>query len=114
GSPFAYWINEGVRRVFQAFGPFESEARTVKQGLVTGDDFRLVRSWWEVTEKSLRSRWFGFAKGGRYSPFYSDVPLLVGYGSEDQIAIQVSGRYGRGATHYFLPAITWPLRAHRF
>ena len=116
GSPFAYWVGPHIRDIFTQFGPFESEEgeRTVKQGLVTGDDFRLVRVWWEPRTDTFDRRWFGFAKGGASSPYYADVSVVVGYSNADQLAIQASGRYGRGATYYYRPAITWPLRAHRF
>ncbi len=44
-SPFAYWVSERIRRLFTELPPFESEGRTVKQGLATADDFRFVRAW---------------------------------------------------------------------
>src|SRR6266508_2451044 len=49
GSPFAYWVSERIRRLFTELPPFESEGRTVKQGLATADDFRFVRAWWEAS-----------------------------------------------------------------
>jgi hypothetical protein len=112
GSPFAYWVSEHVRGVFQHVARFEAEGRSVKQGLVTADDFRFVRAWWEVGVSAERGRWFGFAKGGVFSPFYADLPLLVGYSEGDQVGLQAIGRYGRGATHYFRPGLTWPLRTN--
>lgn len=47
-TPFCYWVSERIRRLFKELPPFESEGRTVKQGLATADDFRFVRAWWEV------------------------------------------------------------------
>lgn len=53
-TPFCYWVSERIRRLFSELPSFEGEGRTVKQGLATADDFRFVRSWWEVTpEKKL-------------------------------------------------------------
>src|SRR5262245_17163922 len=52
-SPFAYWVSERVRRLFSELPPFESEGRTVKQGLATADDFRFVRAWWEVAPERI-------------------------------------------------------------
>ena len=43
-TPFCYWVSERVRRLFTELPPFESEGRTVKQGLATADDFRFVRA----------------------------------------------------------------------
>jgi hypothetical protein len=110
GSPFAYWVSEAVRGAFQRFSPFEGSQHTAKQGLVTADDFRFLRTWWEVSPRRLGERWFGFAKGGAFSPFYSDVVLVVGYSEGDKVGLQAIGRYGRGATHYFRPGLTWPRR----
>lgn len=47
-TPFCYWVSDRIRRLFGELSPFESEGRTVKQGLATADDFRFVRAWWEV------------------------------------------------------------------
>ena len=33
GSPFAYWVSERIRRLFAELPPFESEGRTVRQGI---------------------------------------------------------------------------------
>lgn len=47
-TPFCYWVSERIRQLFKELPPFESEGRTVKVGMQTGDDFRFVRAWWEV------------------------------------------------------------------
>lgn len=154
GTPFAYWVSENIRELFQKFPPFESDERSVRVGLQTSDDFRFVRLWWEVTqalsprERAARSagegppggphlpltrhllpegeegenrKWFPFAKGGAYSPFYADVHLNVrGEGFRQQVAY-VNQRYPylKGNAHrlvhaeiglYFRPGLTWPRR----
>jgi hypothetical protein len=110
GTPFAYWVSAAVRSTFSEFEPMEGGPRSLKQGLATADDFRFLRLWTEVSEASLGTRWFPFAKGGARSAFYSDLSLLVGYSPADQVGLQAIGRYGRGATSYFHPGLTWPLR----
>jgi hypothetical protein len=103
GLPFAYWVSERIRRLFTELPAFESDRRTVKQGLATADDFRFVRAWWEVTSEYILDgangpnwredvttfqawcrqrtfegkRWVPFAKGGVYSPYYADLHLVV-------------------------------------
>ena len=63
-TPFCYWASERIRRLFKELPPFESEGRTVKQGLATADDFRFVRAWWEVpADKILDS--MRYAVGSR-------------------------------------------------
>ena len=39
-APFAYWVEEKVRRLFKELPAFESGARIARAGLCTGDDFR--------------------------------------------------------------------------
>jgi hypothetical protein len=111
-SPFAYWVSSRVRSLFQTFPSFEGEGRTAKQGLATADDFRFVRASWEPVLTSVGSRWFPFAKGGAFSPFYADHALLVGYSRGDQVGLMAIGRYGRGADFYHHPGLTWPRRTN--
>ena len=72
--------------IFQAFG---SDQRVAKQGLATADDFRFLRAWWEIgptrlvtsIEDSVNGqKWATFAKGGEFSPHYSDPHLIVNWG----------------------------------
>jgi len=121
GRPFAYWVSNAVRQTFQRLPPFESEGRTVKQGLATADDFRFVRGWWEVDADCIPAKWFPFAKGGAYSPFYADVYLVVNWaGDGAEICHFVDPKKGKlnsrpqNTNYYFRPGLTWPLSAHRF
>ena len=117
GAPFAYWVSDRIRALFKELPPFESEGRTVKQGLATADDFRFVRAWWEVDPGTLGKKWFPFAKGGKYSPFYADVHLVVNWedgGREIRNFVDpASGRTlsrPQNVDFYFRPGLTWPLR----
>lgn len=117
GKPFAYWVSEAVRETFRRLRPFEGDGRTVRVGLQTGDDFRFVRAWWEVSGQwSVVSgqRWFPFAKGGAYSPFYADVYLMVNWADGGYELNTFSGSVIRNPDFYLRPGLTWPLRAHRF
>lgn len=121
GKPFAYWVSDAVRQTFQRLPPFESEGRTVKQGLATADDFRFVRAWWEVGAGGTAGTWHPFAKGGAYSPFYADVYLMVNWAREGaEICHFVDPKTGKlnsrpqNTDYYFRQGLTWPLRAHKF
>lgn len=70
GSTFAYWVSEKVLNTFKKLSRFESSDRTAKQGLSTADDFRFIRTTWEVPSSERSMYWFPFAKGGEFSPFY--------------------------------------------
>jgi len=124
-APFAYWASERLRAVFRELPRFEGEGRTAKQGLATADDFRFVRLWTEVPEAALRTTWFPFAKGGKFSPFYADVYLVVnwaGDGAEVKNNLNANGAVRSNVwmlrdtadKFFFRSGLTWPLRAARF
>jgi hypothetical protein len=123
GKPFAYWVSEAVRQTFTRLPAFEGEGRTVKQGLATADDFRFVRAWWEAGSAGVAPardqngdppKWFPFAKGGAYSPFYADVYLVVNWARGGYELTTFSGSVIRNPDFYLRPGLTWPLRAHCF
>jgi hypothetical protein len=117
GSPFAYWVSEKVRRLFRELPVFEGEGREARRGASTGDDSQRVRASWEVAPATiLAKRWVPFSKGGVYSPYYSDVHLLVGW---DQCRNTFDGFYGRPGRmierpealgYFFRAGLTWPRR----
>ena len=119
GSPFAYWVSESVRQTFQRVPAFDDGERTVKQGLATADDFRFVRTWWEVQPDT--QRWFAFAKGGSFSRFYADIPAVLNWHRDGaEICNFFDPKTGRllsvtRNTHYYgRPGLTWPLRGITF
>ena len=100
---------------------FEADGRTAKQGLATADDFRFVRGWWAVSPRCVGERWFCFAKGGKFSTFYSDVHLVVNWdrgGREIKNNLTESGGVRSNvwmlrdtAANFFSRAgLTWPRR----
>lgn len=135
GSTFAYWVSERIQHIFSQLPQIEGQGRTVKQGLVTADDFRFLRLWWEVApEKTvtgaietapewflrhtfLEKCWVPFAKGGVYSPYYADLHLVVNWGRDgEEIRNFKDLQTGRllsrpqNISFFFLPGLTWPLR----
>ena len=138
GKPFAYWVSEAVRETFRRLPAFESEGRMVRVGLQTSEDFRFVRLWWETPSPQPLSqrergfstllpsgegpgmrvpRWFPFAKGGAYSPFYADVYLVVNWADGGaEIVHFTDPKTGKqnsrpqNTDYYLRPGLTWPLR----
>lgn len=116
-SPFAYWVPDGIRRVFRILRPLESAGRYARLGAHGSQDFRWVRCWWEP--KQLHhglGTWAGFAKGGSFSRFYSDVHLIVDWEPRRRTFLGFLGRPGReiekpeSVDYFFRPGLTWPLR----
>lgn len=117
GAPFAYWVRESVRQVFQRLPSFESDGRTARQGLATAEDFRFVRTWWEEPGNG----WQGFAKGGTFSPFYADVYLMANWNRDGaEVKAGICKRYpylngnaefvAKNPQFYLRPGLTWPRR----
>ena len=86
--PFAYWTPTRVVQLFKTTPSFETKRRHVRCGMGTLDDFRFVRTWWEVRPANLARRredtrgaakWVALAKAGEAAPFLSDTPLVVNY-----------------------------------
>ena len=120
GKPFAYWVGDGLRDTFVRFPSFLSEAGEALVGLQTSGDFRFLRLGWE--KSSGATGWAPFAKGGAYSPYFSDVHLMVRCeGDFAQIVSYTNAKYpylngnARSLLHadssqYFRPGLTWPRR----
>lgn len=72
--PFIYWISDEFR---EKFGSASLEEITfVLQGLVTGDNIRFYRYWWEVNDIS---KWFDCPKGGPYNKWYGNFWVKVNW-----------------------------------
>lgn len=98
-------------------------ALVAKVGMKTANDFRFVRLRSEVKSKDIGrgKSWVSFAKGGGYSVFYSDLPLVVNWESDGgeicEINRQSNGQTAQarqGSTYYYRPGGTYSYRAKDF
>ena len=121
GSPVSYWMSDSIRQLFHDLKPLEGHGAIVRQGLASGDDFQFVRAFWEVNpahighsiEETLTGRrWVPFAKGGEYSPFWSDIHLLVDWKDAGKHLRSFSGSVIRNPQFYFRAGLTWPRRTN--
>ena len=121
GSPVAYWMSPPVRRLFIDLPRLEGEWAEARVGLQTSDDFRFVRAFWEVNpnriarsreETSTGGRWFPFAKGGEYSPYWADIHLVVEYEHDGYQLRDFEGSVLRNPSYYFRPGLTWSSRTN--
>lgn len=119
GKSLAYWMPESIRRLFVDLPRLEGYGAEVRVGLQTGDDFRFVRTYWEIDprriarsrEETLASkRWAPFAKGGEYSPFWADIHLVVEYENNGERVRGYSGSRPQNTQYFFRQGITWPER----
>ena len=119
GCTFAYWVGASVRRVFSTFPRFkDGSGRNACMTNPAGDDMRYFRAAWEVPERFVGPgvRWVPLAKGGAYSPFYSDVHLLVDWDPDHESYRGFIGTFHRPMSKpaslncFFRPGLTWPRR----
>jgi hypothetical protein len=110
-QPLAYWAPPEMLAIFEQFPMLEGGAGTVRQGLITADDFRFLRLWWEIED---RSEWACYPKGGAYVPFYVDIATVVDWRDGGR-ELRSSERARVQNTEYYLrPGLTWTLRAANF
>ena len=117
-SVLAYHLPSGVFRRLSAGSTVVGVGGRGAQGLITGNDFRFLRLWWEVPGANIgpAKQWAFFAKGGEYSPYWDAVHLLVnwsGEGSELRSYSDASGALlsrPQNVSLYFRPGITYPER----
>jgi hypothetical protein len=65
GTPIAYWVSTAMLKAFTAF-PSLGRVSEPKQGLITGDNDRFLREWYEVAKRKLISNGL-FTTRGRLS-----------------------------------------------
>ena len=110
-APFTYWLSGRVLGLFSRLAPFEADGRTVRVGLQTSDDLRFLRLAWEVERRQASDHWCPIVKGGKYSPFYAGVRLVVNWRSTGHEIASFPASVLRNEVFYHRPGLTWPVRA---
>lgn len=83
GWPFIYWISDGFREKFQ--GELFEDYFDVVQGLITSNNERFLRYWWEVESQTISKsteqvgKWFYYSKGGPYNKWYGNNWTIVNW-----------------------------------
>jgi hypothetical protein len=125
GAPVAYWVSQRVFEVFRDAARFDEFFET-RIGLITGDNSKYVRFWWEVArtrigcdltrEEAARSsfKWFPQMKGGAFRKWYGNIESVVNWendGHELQTTMHSDGHrtlaHNFNLDKIFLPGITW-------
>ena len=84
GSPVAYWVSSQLFEIFQDNPGLESYAPP-KQGLITGDNERFLRIWYEVSvsdtafERNPGKKWMPINKGGEFRKWYGNQEYVVNW-----------------------------------
>ena len=112
GSPIAYWVSQSLVNLFD--GEKITDFTETNYGIITGDNNRFVRLWWEVsnlstcTKTNYSARWVRYNKGGEFRRWYGNAQFVVDWDVGGQNFVNVP----RNATlpdyqSIGEPAITW-------
>jgi hypothetical protein len=82
---FAFWAPPEIIAKFRDLPALEPEYAFVRVGLQTVGDERYLRLWYEVSPLQIgcgepNKEWSAIAKGGEFSPFYAEQPLVARWG----------------------------------
>ena len=126
GSPVAYWVSENILRCLEE-GVALSTLATPRTGIMTGDNNRFLRIWWEVkkshtkldaqsAEEAIKSsaKWFPYNKGGEFRKWYGNEDYLVNWENGGAEIFGNAKSDKRNAQDYpeeykFKPSISWSL-----
>lgn len=116
GSPMAYWICDRVLEVF-AQNPMQKVA-DLRQGLITGDNDRFLRMWFECNFNSISlhgngKKWYVHYKGGEYRKWYGNNQLVVNWENDGSEICNFKDQQGKlrsrpqNVQYYFKEGFTW-------
>mgnify|MGYP002672354670 CR=1 FL=1 len=77
GNPVAYWVSDNFienykNKKFSEFGD-------AKQGLISGDNERFLRVWFEVQNNKMSKKWFPYNKGGEFRRWYGNNDYVINW-----------------------------------
>jgi len=78
-TPLAYWAPDEILEIFNSSSKLEPIYASVRRGVATGDNFRLLRLFWEIKRFQIgkEKQWIWYAKGGEYSPYFAATQLVL-------------------------------------
>ena len=118
GSPVAYWVSEEMLNAFEIGVPFEGNT---KKGVLTGDNNKFLRSWYEISDFKIgfdlgshtqmiasKKKWFPVTSGGEKRKWYGNYDTVVNLENDGyEIKNTVKNYRLRDTQYYMLEAVTW-------
>ncbi|MBQ6252226.1 N-6 DNA methylase [Ruminococcus sp.] len=116
-APIAYWLGEPVLRAF--YGTALGEVVPVREGLITGDNDRFLRRWFEVEADKIafsgsrKCKWYLLNKGGSYRRWYGNREYVVNWENEGEEIMDFRDEKGKlrsrpqGLSYNFRPSVSW-------
>ncbi|MFX6134007.1 BREX-1 system adenine-specific DNA-methyltransferase PglX [Acinetobacter nosocomialis] len=126
GSPIAYWMPKNLKNIFKVSEKL-GDIAPVKKGLVTSDNNRFLRTWYEVnigktnftcdsrkTSYTCGAKWFPINSGGEFRKWYGNNETLINWELDGKEIIEYNADlYGsasrqiQNTQYYFKEALTW-------
>lgn len=109
---FAYWLTDNLIEHLIHTDKAEKYG-TAKQGLITSDNERFLRLWFEVEPVKINNKWFYYNKGGGFRRWYGNIYYLVNWennGYEISNFVDEKGKLKsrpQNIQFFFREAITW-------
>ena len=115
--PLAYWLGSKVLQAFS--GKMLGEDFAVREGLITGDNDRFLRRWFEVDESktafvvSNDKKWYLLNKGGEYRRWYGNREYVVNWENDGEEIKNFRDEKGKlrsrpqGLSYNFHPSVSW-------
>ncbi len=116
-APAAYWLSKAMIRSF--CGDKLGERVPVKEGLITGDNDRFLRRWYEVEKNktafsvSRDKKWYMLNKGGDYRKWYGNREYVVNWENDGDGIRNFRDDKGKlrsrpqGLGYNFIPSVSW-------
>ena len=115
GATIAYWIGSAGYKIFD--NDSISDIATIFQGMITGDNKKLVRSWFEVDIRKINLNnevftpgdykekyWVGYSKGGESSKWFGNQEHVVNFSKEGKDYTRNRAQF---SDFYFKEYVTW-------
>ena len=124
GNAIAYWIGASLLKAFEIGTEFRKFG-TPRTGIMTGDNNRFLRVWWEPDisricfnasneEMAIASlcKWFPYNKGGSFKKWYGNNDYVVNWQNKGYEIFKLAESDKRNSQDYpseykFKPAISW-------
>ncbi len=81
GSPIAYWVSEKMISLFN--GSKLGDYTETEYGIITGDNNRYLRFWYEIRNYNFGNNWIKYNKGGIFRKWYGNLIYVVDYSNSD-------------------------------
>ncbi|MCR4639610.1 N-6 DNA methylase [Ruminococcus sp.] len=116
-APAAYWLGKAMFRAFDYITL--GELVPVREGVITGDNDRFLRRWFEVSSDKIafsgsqKEKWYLLNKGGEYRKWYGNREFVINWENEGSEIKDFRDENGKlrsrpqGLAYNFRPSVSW-------